>query len=538
MLESLKKDNREEIFDGGVKTLKKMYEDRAKKLEEEVKCRMYDDNIKPLALLELVDDIQNLGLGYRFEKDIKRSLQRRILEVSNVTSEKSLHAAALSFRILRQHGYEVSQDVFKSFMDQNGNFQAELCKDVKGMLSLYEASYHAFEEENLLQEAKAFTRTHLKNLDANIDKSLQELVNHAMELPSHHRMLRLEARWRIEEYKGREGADDVLLELAILDFNMVQSSLQRELEDMSRWRRRMGIANKLQFARDRLMESFFWAVGMVFEPEYSNCRKGLTKVAALITTLDDIYDIYGSLDELEQFTDAVERWDINMMNNLPDYMKLFFLALYNTTNEMAYDCLKEQGENILPYLRKAWAVLCKVFLQEAKWFNTKCTPSFEEYLDNGWRSASGLVLLVHAYFLMSKNITKEALEGLEKEHDFLRCPNIIFRLSNDLASWKAEIEGGESAKSISCYMNQTGLSEDRAREHMNNLIDESWKKMNKVRAVDSSSPFEKPFVETAINLARIAQCTYQYGDSHSAPDDRSKKRVLSVIIEPIPLMER
>ena len=68
---------------------------------------------------------------------------------------------------------------------------------------------------------------------------------------------------------------------------------------------------------------------------------------------------------------------------------------------------------------------------------------------------------------------------------------------------QAEIEGGESAKSISCYMNQTGLSEDRAREHMNILIDESWKKMNKVRAVDSSSPFEKPFVETAINLVLL-----------------------------------
>lgn len=46
-----------------------------------------------------------------------------------------------------------------------------------------------------------------------------------------------------------------------------------------------------------------------------------------------------------------------MMNNLPDYMKLFFLALYNTTNEMTYDCLKEQGENILPYLRKAVYIL-------------------------------------------------------------------------------------------------------------------------------------------------------------------------------------
>lgn len=87
-------------------------------------------------------------------------------------------------------------------------------------------------------------------------------------------------------------------------------------------------------------------------------------------------------------------------------------------------------------------------------------------------------------------------------------------------------------------MNETGVSEDDACEHLKNLIEENWKKMNMVRAVDSSSPFEKPFVEMVINLARIAQCTYQYGDSHSAPDDIAKKRVLSLIIQPIPLMER
>ena len=100
---------------------------------------------------------------------------------------------------------------------------------------------------------------------------------------------------------------------------------------------------------------------------------------------------------------------------------------------------------------------------------------------------------------------------------------------------QAELERGESANSISCYMHQTGVSEEDAREHMKILIDESWKKMNKVREMDSDSPFAKPFVETAINLARIAQCTYQYGDSHGAPDARSKKRVLSLIVEPIPM---
>ena len=50
---------------------------------------------------------------------------------------------------------------------------------------------------------------------------------------------------------------------------------------------------------------------------------------------------------------GVFRWDINAVKNLPHYMKLCFLALYNTVNEMVYDTLKEKGENTLPYLTKA-----------------------------------------------------------------------------------------------------------------------------------------------------------------------------------------
>ena len=78
-----------------------------------------------------------------------------------------------------------------------------------------------------------------------------------------------------------------------------------------RWWRSTGFSENLSFARDRLMESFFWSVGVGFEPQLSYFRRMITKVAAIITTIDDIYDVYGTLDELELFTEAVERLAID-----------------------------------------------------------------------------------------------------------------------------------------------------------------------------------------------------------------------------------
>ena len=35
----------------------------------------------------------------------------------------------------------------------------------------------------------------------------------------------------------------------------------------------------------------------------------MTKVIAMTSVIDDIYDVYGTLEELELFTEAVERFD-------------------------------------------------------------------------------------------------------------------------------------------------------------------------------------------------------------------------------------
>lgn len=44
---------------------------------------------------------------------------------------------------------------------------------------------------------------------------------------------------------------------------------------------------------------------------------------------------------------------MNAMDQLPDYMRLCFLALHNSINEMAFDVLKQQELHIIKYLKKA-----------------------------------------------------------------------------------------------------------------------------------------------------------------------------------------
>lgn len=76
---------------------------------------------------------------------------------------------------------------------------------------------------------------------------------------------------------------------------------------LPRWWVNLGIKQKLSFSRDRMVESFMFAGGVAFEPHYTNLRKWLSKVIKLILVVDDVYDVYGSLEELECFTKAIDR---------------------------------------------------------------------------------------------------------------------------------------------------------------------------------------------------------------------------------------
>ncbi|XP_021910220.1 myrcene synthase, chloroplastic-like [Carica papaya] len=313
----------------------------------------------PLDSIELIDILERLGLSYHFTNDIDKIL--KCISEKNKTNNDSwkknnLYATALEFRLLRQHGYHIPQEIFNIFMDEKRSFKAHLNEDIKGILSLYEASYLLVEGEIILEEARSFTTKHLKEYIKQNKNDLSVFVSHALELPLHWRVPRVEARWFIEYYERKQDMSPILLKFAKLDFNIVQAIYKKDLKQESRWWKNIGFEDKLVFSRSRLVESFLWSIGITFKTQLGYYRQMVTKVISLVTTIDDIYDVYGTLNELELFTDTVKRWDIHTIDQLPEYMQICFLGLYNSINEISFGILKEYGTNVIPHLREAVSI--------------------------------------------------------------------------------------------------------------------------------------------------------------------------------------
>ncbi|XP_022927977.1 terpene synthase 10-like [Cucurbita moschata] len=508
------------------------YQSRFNQLKGEVKTLLREIR-EPLEQLELIDVLQRLGISYHFESEIKDILERINKKSYEDDGKKnSLHVTSLKFRLLRQHQFSISEEVFNAFRDETGNFKACLSEDTCGILSLYEASFLSTEGESILEAAKCFAINNLKEyIETSEDDLKVEIVRNALKLPLHWKIQRLEARWFIDIYERKESVNPVLLEIAKLDFNMLQYIYQEDLKYVSSWWRKTELGKKLRFARDQLMENFFWTIGIGYEPDLEYFRRMGTKLVALITMIDDVYDVYGTLDELELFTNAIEKWDIATIDQLPEYTKQCFLTLYNSIDEIASDALSNHGVDVMPYLKKVWLDLCNSYLLESNWYHSDYRPTMHEYIDNAWISVAGPIMLVHSYVFVSPQITNVELERLTEYPDIIRWSSTIMRLANDLLTPLKEQNIGDVPKSIQCYVNETDASERNAREYIRHLIDELWKKLNEFE--DDKLVSSQTFMKMPKDLARIAQCMYQYEDGHIINHNKTKEGILSILVQPI-----
>ncbi|KAE8125664.1 hypothetical protein FH972_020443 [Carpinus fangiana] len=512
---------------------------QVQQLKEKVRKMLMAPGEESSQKLNLIDAIQRLGVSYHFENEIQEILQQ--LHKSTLhdspdheddVDDDDLYTIALRFRLLRQHGYNISSDEFTKFKDNKGNFKESLINDAQGMLSLYEATHLRVHGEDILDEALVFTATHLESVASHLSPPLAAQVSHALKQPICKGMPRLEATFYFSIYQQDASHNKVLLTFAKLDFNLLQKLHQKELSEISRWWKDLNFSKELPFVRDRVVECYFWTVGVYFELEYLLARRILTKVLAMTSVVDDIYDAYGTLKELELFTEAIERWDISAIDQLPEYMKVCYRALLDVYCEMDQKVGEERSYRVR-YAREAMKNQIRAYFHEAKWFHKNHIPTMDEYMNIALVTSTHAMVATTSLVGMGDIITKDAFEWLFSDPEVLRASTVISRLMNDIVSHKAEQKRGHPASAIECYMAQHCTTEEEALDEIRKEITDAWKDINKGCLYPTIVPM--PIVTRILNLTRVIDVVYKDEDGYTLAEIVLKDFVAALFVDPVSL---
>lgn len=299
-----------------------------------------------------------------------------------------------------------------------------------------------------------------------------------------------------------------------------------------RWWKELEIVKTLPYVRDRLAEVYFMSLGVYFEPQYSTARKIFTKILCIISLIDDTYDIYGTLDELTLFTEAIERWNIDASEQLPSYMKIIYCGLLDVYDEIENELANENKSFLVNYSIIEMKKLVRAYFQEAKWYYGKTIPKMEQYMKNGIISSVYLVLGVTSWLGMGKIATKGAFDWIATEPPILVANCIIARLLNDLLSHEDEQKRGDAPSSIECYMKEYGVTKEEAHIKIRNIIENSWKDLNeeyfKVNGV-----IPRILLMRIINLAKIVEFLYKDEDAYTFSKNNLKDVIYRLLIDPI-----
>ncbi|KAM3360295.1 5-epi-aristolochene synthase 2-like isoform X1 [Capsicum galapagoense] len=513
--------------------VEQMYAQEIEVLKEQTRSMLLDTGRKLVETLNLIDVIERLGIAYHYEKEIDDIL-KKINDNSNFDEDdfNDLCTCALQFRLLRQHGYKISLKIFSKLQDENGKLKESLASDVLGLLSLYEASHVRTHGDDILEDALAFSTTHLESAAPHLNSPLKEQVTHALEQSLHKGIPRVETRFFISSiYEKQEIKNDVLLRFAKLDFNLLQMLHKQELAEVSRWWKDLNFMATLPYARDRAVECYFWTLGVYYEPQYSQARIMLAKTIAMISIVDDTFDSYGTVKELDTYTNVIQRWDISEIDRLPDYMKISYKALLQLYEDYEKELSSNGRSHVVYHAKQRMKEIVRSYNVEAKWFIKGYMPLVSEYLSNALITSTYYLLTTTSY-LGTKSSTEQDFEWLSKNPKILKANATICRVIDDIATYEVEKSRGQIATGIECYRREYGVSTEEAMIKFSEIAEAAWKDINE--GMLRPSPVTMEFLTPILNLVRLIDVVYKHNqDGYTHPEKVLKPHIVALLVDSI-----
>ncbi|KAL3838782.1 hypothetical protein ACJIZ3_023373 [Penstemon smallii] len=475
---------------------------------------MSEENNTIIEKITLIDTVECLGVGYHFEEEIEKHLE------------------------------QIYKYVFDKFKDKNNDdkFDEKFTSDAKGWLSLYQASHLRMHGENILEEALAFTTHHLNRMLSQLVSPLREEVKQALEQPVHKGIPRMEARKYISIYEiNHDAKNDMVLKLAKLDFNFLQNLYKKELILLMRWWNYFGLKSKVSYSRERIVESYLWAVTCRFEPQYSYVRIAYAKCAEVLTKINDTYDNYANFffsqkkkkKKLKFFKGT---WDINEIDKLPiNWMRIIQGCTFNLYEGYEREAAEQEKIFAIPYAIEAVKQVCRAYYKNMKWFMEGQMSMFDEYISNSW--ITSCIYVFYTFIIPGmKSVTKENVDWLTSDEPrrLIVGASKIVRYLNDVASYERETREGKLSTGIECYMKHYGVSKQEAMKKFIDAAEDGWKDVNTewINSKTKNNSIPKDYFEGVFNYARAGEVFYKKSDCYTNPKMLAPQ-LIALFVDPI-----
>ncbi|CAI9270057.1 unnamed protein product [Lactuca saligna] len=464
--------------------------------KEELRRLIINVNMDSNAKLCLINSVYRLGLRYMFREEIECQLDKLFKELNMEDYDQAdLHTVSTNFQVFRQHGYNLSCDVFNKFKDHSSEAQ-------------------------------------LVDVVDTLEGNLARQVRHALRSSFHRGMHIVEARLYFSNYEKECSTYDSLSKLANTHFNYLQQLHKEELCIFTKWIKDMEFKTITPYVRDRIPEVYLWAIAIFSDPDYSQSRIVLAKMVQLILVLDDIYDAYGTIEELRILTSAINSWEINVMEQLPEYIKPLYNILLNELTEVQKQLSTEGRTDRVDASKQAFQELAGGYLQEAEWRYRRHVPSFEEYLRNGLITSTYDVFTKSSLMVMGDIVSEQTLAWYESRPNIGEATKLLGRLYNDITTFQFEGERSQQVESVHTYMKTFGVPENVAVHELKQMIENEWKDINKgcLKPTEVSMELLAPI----LNLARMTDTIYKYDDRFTFPEKTIVEYVTLLFMDSVP----
>ncbi|GFQ01962.1 cis-muuroladiene synthase [Phtheirospermum japonicum] len=307
-----------------------------------------------------------------------------------------------------------------------------------------------------------------------------------------------------------------------------------ELHEVSRWWNELDLKSKLPHTRDRVVEAYLWAVAFHFEPQYSKARVAFTKALMMLTVIDDTYDNYATVEEAELFTEVMERWNIDEIDRLPNYMKIVYSFILNVYEDYEREAAEQGKLFAVPYAKETVNLICRAYNKELKWLTGQQRPTFEEYLANSLHP-SCIYVVTTSMIPSMKSLSVESVDWLMSDPKILIATIMLGRYLDDMGSRERESRQGQMMTGVDIYMKQHGLSMEETIDKFVTLAADAWKDVNAEWMINKTNcVVPKDVVEHILNFARMQEITYKNcQDGYTHPEKNYAPLIRTLFVDSI-----